>query len=91
MLYRYSMFGNLVTGLVTFIAVVYSLMIMIIFISYQVTKLLLQVLYIGYSLYVHVNRSNLGNLVTSAFLQYRLPELKSYQTTYDHVTGGNQE
>lgn len=84
-------YGNLVTGLVTFITVVYSLMIMIIFISYQVTKLLLNILYIGYSLYVHVNRSNYGNLVTSAFLQYQLPEIKSYQTTFYCVTGGNQE
>ena len=84
-------YGNLVTGLVTFITVVYSLMIMIIFISYQVTKLLLQALYIGYSLYVYANRSNLGNLVTSAFFKYRQPEMKSYQTTFNHVTGGNQE
>ena len=83
--------GNLVTGLVTLITVVYSLMIMIIFISYQVTKLLLDILYIGYSLYVHVNRSNLGNLVTSAFFKYRVPEMKSYHTAFCHVTGGNQE
>ena len=91
MSYSYIEFGNLVTGLVTFIAVVYSLMIMIIFISYQVTKLSLQVLYIGYSLYVHVNRGNFGNLVTSAFLQYRLPEMKSYHTAFCYVTGGNHE
>lgn len=89
MLYRYMEFGNLVTSLVTLITVVYSLMIMIIFISYQVTKLLLDILYIRYSLYVHVNRSNFGNLVTSVFLQYRVPEIKSYQTDFYHVTRGN--